>query len=126
MTRFWLGVGILAVLLFSSLVFGVQMKDLNEGLSQQLSQAAEQALAENWEEATTLSAQAFQSWNKHRKFAASLADHEPLEEMDRMFDQLQVYKNRRMATEYAALCALLSRQAEAMGESSSLTWWNFW
>ena len=125
MTRFWLGVGILVSLLFSGLVLGVQMTGLNEDLSQQLSQAAGKALEENWEEAAGLSKQAFRQWKKHRRFAASLTDHEPLEEMDRMFDQLQIYEARRMTTEYAALCKLLSRQTEAMGEEHRLTWWNF-
>ena len=115
MTRFWIGVGILAALLASSLLLGCRMENLNEEISTQLSQAAEQVLAENWEEATALSEKAFQRWKDHRKFAASLADHEPLEEMDRLFAQLQVYRRQRMATEYAALCTRLSRQADLYG-----------
>ena len=125
MTRFWIGVGILAVLLLSSVLLGLQMKNLHKDISQQLSLAAEQALEGKWEEATARSEKAFQSWKRHRKFAASLSDHEPLEEMDRMFDQMQIYQRQHMTTEYAAVCTLLSRGAEAMGESGSLTWWNF-
>ena len=126
MNRFWLGVGILAVLLISCLIPGSLLIRQNEALSVQLSDAAQQALEENWQEAIRLSEQASRQWKKHRRFAASLADHEPLEEMDRMFAQLQIYQRCRMKTEYAALCTLLSRQAEAMGESVQLTWWSFW
>ena len=126
MTRFWWGFGILAALLLSGLLLGKGMEKLNGDISQQLSQAAEYALAEDWEEAIGLSREAYAAWQKHRRFAASLADHEPLEELDRMFRQLQIYENRRMTTEYAAICTLLSKQAEAMGEGHRLTWWNFW
>lgn len=126
MNRFWLGVGILAVLLISSLIPGSLLIRQNKALSVQLSDAAQQALEENWQEAIILSEQASRQWKKHRHFAAALTDHEPLEEMDRMFAQLQIYQHCRMKTEYAALCTLLSRQAEAMGESVRLTWWSFW
>lgn len=126
MTRFWLGVGLLAALLLSGLLLGKGMEKLNGDISQQLSQAAEYALSEQWDAATELSSKAFSSWQKHRRFAASLTDHEPLEELDRMFRQLQIYEERRMTVEFAALCTLLSKQAEAMGEGHQLVWWNFW
>lgn len=126
MTRFWLGLGVLAALLVSGFLLGKKMEMLNSEISCQLSQAAEYALAEEWAEAETFSQEAFQTWQQHRRFAASLTAHEPLEELDRMFDQLQIYEARRMTTEYAALCTLLSNLTEAMGEGHRLTWWNFW
>ena len=50
MNRFWLGVGILAVLLISSLIPGGLLIRQNEALSVQLSNAAQQALEENWQD----------------------------------------------------------------------------
>ena len=126
MKRFWLGLGILAAVLCLSLALGVLLSRQHEALSLQMSRAARQALNGNWTEAVRLSEEASRQWQRHRHFTAALTDHEPLEELDRMFAQLKVYERQTMTAEYAALCTLLSRQAEAMGEVGRLAWWNFW
>lgn len=124
MKRLWLGVGILAAVLVLGLLLTFGMDAIHKEISDNMTQAAQAALAENWEAAQTQAAKAQKSWQSWRHFVAAFADHEPLEEMDRLFAELSVYRSQQLVPEYAAVCLCLARQAEAIGESHSFNWWH--
>ena len=125
MKQLWLGVAVLLVLLALGIWLTVAMDGLHGEIKQEMTQAAEAAIREDWATARTCAGKARDQWQRHRRFAAALLDHGPLEETDALFAELEVYDKRRMAADFAAVCALLAQQAEAMGESQHLTWWNF-
>ena len=52
------------------------------------------------------------------------ADHTPMEEIDALFAQVEVYAAAREETDFAAGCAALSRKVEAMGLAHGASWWN--
>ena len=89
-----------------------------------LEQAAEAALSEDWETAEALAEQTGVRWVQHRKRAAAFADHEPMEEIDALFAQLEVYRSAQDAVSFAAVCKLLSCQLQALGDAHIPTWWN--
>ena len=87
--------------------------------------AREEALAGSWDGAKEHSLAAQKAWTGKWHGLASAADHTPLEDIDDLFAQLEVYRRLEKDDEFAALCAQLSRRLEAVGNAHALNWWNF-
>ena len=124
MKRFWLGIGILAVLLAAGIGLTVGITAVHTKLSRDLDGACEAVQKGDWDAAVALAESAKASWMRCRRFVASFVDHEPLEQMDSLFSELEIYRNQHLPTDYAAVCTHLSHLSEAIGESHALTWWN--
>ena len=124
MRRFWLGVGILVLFLILGLWIGHAMNDVHQTISQTLDDAAVQSLGGNLSKGMSLAQEAQQLWQNNWHGTASVADHEPMDEIDGLFAQLEVYGKAGAATDFATYCARLSRLVSAMGEAHAFTWWN--
>ena len=124
MARFWLGVGILLTFLALGLWIAVSMDSVHQQISSTLEQAAQQTLDGDLDAGITLVSQAHDRWERNWHAAAAVADHAPMDEIDSLFAQLQLYGTIRQATEFAAYCTRLSQLVTAMGEAHTLTWWN--
>lgn len=125
MRRLWIGVGFLIGMLAVGIFLTVRFDRIHTPLSQDLEQAAALALAEDWEKATALTQQARADWREYREFIAAVADHEPLEKMEYLLEQLEVYAQLRRTAAFSATCVEVAALADAMLESQSLSWWNF-
>ncbi len=125
MRRLWIGVSFLVVILTAGIVLTVAFVRIHRPLSQDLRQASQLAMEGAWEKATALTEQARADWMQYREMIAAVADHEPLEEMERLLEQLQVYAQQRRTADFASRCVELASLADAMLESQQLTWWNF-
>ena len=124
MKRGWIGAALLAALLLLGIFSSLAMGLFHEPMAELLDRASEYALAENWEQAERLSDLAEDKWEEMWHFSASFADHGPMEEIDSLFAQLEVYRQVRDTVGFAAACASLSRQLEAMGDAHEMSWWN--
>ena len=124
MKRLWFGIGILVLLLCIGIGVTIAMDRHHRNISENMQAAAAAVQSEDWESAAAYAGSAESKWNAWRHFAASFADHEPLEQMDSLFAELKVYENMTMASDYAAVCTHLSELARAIGESHALNWWN--
>ena len=124
MKRGWFGAGLLLVLLALGITSSVLMQNFHKPLSQQLEQAGEYALEENWEKAVKIAESAEETWRKLWHFSAAVSDHEPMEQIDSLFAQLEIYRKAGDCLGFANTCASLSRQVEAMGDAHKLSWWN--
>ena len=124
MARFWLGVGILLTFLALGLWIAVAMDGIHQQISSTLEQAALQTLDGDLDTGIALVSQAHDRWERNWHAAAAVADHAPMDEIDSLFAQLQLYGTTRQATEFAAYCTRLSQLVTAMGEAHTLTWWN--
>ena len=125
MRRLWIGVGFLIVMLAVAIVLTVLFDRIHTPLAEDLQEAAQLAMAQDWEKATALTQRARADWKRYREFIAAVADHEPLEKMEYLLDQLQVYAKLHRTADFSATCVELAALADAMLESQSLTWWNF-
>ena len=125
MKRLWIGIGFLIFLLAAGIVISVLFSSLHSPIAQSLQKASEAALSGDWSTASTLTNQAHSSWNALLQFTAAVADHEPLEEMDALFAQLDVLLQLRETEDFAALSRQLSQLAQAMADSQSFYWWHF-
>lgn len=125
MNRLLLGCGILLLLL--GLVFGVQtaMGRIYSPIREQLTQAGEAALAGDWDSAQQLADAARQRWDTYRSITAAVADHDPMDELDMLFEQLLAFCREQEKADFASACAAAAYMTQAMGDAHKLTWWNF-
>lgn len=124
MKRLWIGTALLAVFLVLGILLGLWMCQTHDALSLTLDRACRLAAEERLSEAAALARDAYADWQNCRKATAALADHTPMEEIDDLFRELEVYVQMDEPVHYAATCAQLSAKLRAMGESHSISWWN--
>ena len=124
MKRFWLGMGLLGLLLGLSLLSAWGMDTLCSPIGQKLNAAAQAAQEANWEQALQQSAAARQRWEGQRKAIASFTLHDPLEEVDALFEALDIFSQQKDAIHFSEYCAQIASLTEAIAEAQSLGWWN--
>lgn len=124
MKRMWIGIVLLAVILATALWLWLGLGTVFGHMSSQLDTAAAAVTAQDWVTAEENAQNAAKLWNTYRQTAASFTDHAPLEQIDALFDELALYRDQGLSTEYAVVCVHLSRLAEAVEESLSLKWWS--
>lgn len=124
MKRSWFGMGLLILLLAAGFL-STRYMDRRHGETAVLLHAARQQ-AENgsWEQAVQLAAEAQNCWKSSWRVSAAFADHEPMEDIDSQFAQLNVYAGAGERLSFAAICAQLASALEAMGDAHALNWWN--
>ena len=124
MKRLWIGLGILAALI--SLGIGVTgyTHCIQEGISQELAQAREQAGEGSWEACAARVGRAYRLWQQHHDCLAAIVDHEPMEDAEGLFSQLFIYLEIRDPAAFSACCTGLEVLIHAIGEAQSVNWWN--
>ena len=123
MKRTWLGATLLAVFLLLGIFSGIWMEKTHNRLSLALDDACQLAVEKRLTEASVLSRDAYTQWLRHRGATASLADHTPMEEIDRLFQELEVYIQMDEPVHYAATCAQLCTLLASMGDAHNINWW---
>lgn len=124
MKRLWLGVGLLTVMLLSGILVPELLETCHEAIVQDLDQAAELAMSEQWDSVRRLSDRAEENWEKKRPVTASFTDHEPLDEIDGLFAQLEVYAEAEESVAFSSTCVYLSSQLDALGDYHKFSFWN--
>lgn len=125
MKRIWIGIGLLAVLLISGIWAAESMERSHLPGAKDLRRAAELVLEEDWSQAEALTGRAREKWEEKWRVTASIADHEPMDEIDGMFAELKTYASIRDEVAYSGTCAHLAELLEAMGHAHTFNWWNF-
>ena len=123
MTRLWIGVGLLLALLAGGIFLNRQTVPFHQELSRDLEQAATLAAEGNWTQAQTLALDARTRWLKRQDGYAAVTDHEPMEQMEALFQELCILDASR-AVDFGCVCVHLAKTAQAIGETQSLKWWN--
>lgn len=124
MKQLWFGAALLVFLLVGSIFLGNHLTETGKQPIRDLDRAAAAAMEENWGQASALAARAKRNWQSHRKLAASLISHGPLEQIDTDFAQLDAYAAAEDAVQFSALCASLGQSLDALHQSNSFHWWN--
>lgn len=124
MNRLWIGIGLLAALLAVGVAMLFVSRDFHETFTESLEQASRSAMAGNWQDAGQQAAKGKEKWERYQRFWAAFTDHEPVEDMENLFSQLEVYQARQLEVDFAAVCQNLVNLAAAMDESHSLSWWS--
>ena len=124
MKRMWIGTALLVLMLVSGILVTEFMERSHQPGAKDLNRAAALALDDEWGKAEALTARAQENWQKTRKITASFVDHEPMEEIDGLFAEIEVYASARDEISFSAACAYLAELMDALGESHSLKLWN--
>ena len=122
--RFWYGLGVLAVLLALGLWTAWGMEGLNQPVTHALEQAAQAALNDDMAQGVALADRAQDIWCRNRGRITAVADHGPLEEIDSLFAQVQIYADTGKTADFAAYCTRLAKLVTAVGEAHGLNWQN--
>lgn len=124
MKRLWFGVAMLLFLLMLGIFSTVSMARLHHNLSQRLESAALAAQKEDWAQTQEILHQCRSRWLRFRNFTAAAASHEPIEEIDSLYAQLDIYLQRRDSVNFTLCCTTLRHRTAALGEAQSINWWN--
>ena len=122
--KFYIGVGILILLLFSSLFVGFFAQKRQDPIKETVSAAQEAAKNENIRESVRLIQQAQRSWKRNWKSIASFSHHATMEEIDRLFAQLSVCDNLESKQDFLTASAELCSLLDALTNDQAFTWWN--
>lgn len=118
------GIGILVTLLLFGIITSVGMRSIHKKIGRSLLQAQSAAAAGQWDLAETSARQASDAWWQFHAFTAVLADHTPMDEMDGLFAELEVFLQNQESPHFEAVCGRLALQAQAMADSHGIQWWN--
>lgn len=124
MKRSKFGLGLLLMLLILGVLSTWTMLRSTEPITESIRQAGAAGFQEDWPVAESKMREAKHQWEEKFPLCASLTDHEPMENINGLFAQLEVYADSRDARNFAAVCAQLGKDLEAMGEAHSFKWWN--
>lgn len=111
MTRFWIGIGLLIVLLLCGILTAVLMPKFHLPVADALENAAAYSLSGDYENAEIAFKTAENRWEKYHDFTAAFCDHDKQDEMDAMFSRIAFEASNGKWEEFGADCASLSVMA---------------
>ena len=115
--RLTLGIVILVLVLGLAIGTGVGMKVIHRPAEAALTEAAQLALAEDMEKAIPLAQEAYSRWQKYRGITAAFADHNPMDDTERLFREMLIYAKTEEIPHFASCCQELSAMLRAMYET---------
>ena len=124
MGRGWFGAGLLVLFLILGLVVSGITDKAHIPTGDLLRQAAEKALAEDMEGGVTLGTAAKKRWERQWFLTASIADHSPMDEIDALFAEMEIYGRTGEAPHFAACCQELAQRLESVADAHRFSWWN--
>lgn len=124
MKRLLLGILILGVLLVGGILICRALDGIHTPIVADLQRASAAALAEDWASAQDLLEHASIRWDHFHRITAAFADHTPMDEVDNLFRELQIYGRIQELPHFAALCTHAEECIRAILESHRLSWWN--
>ena len=112
-------VGLIILTLVFALAVGaaIGMKAIHAPGEASLTKAAQLALAGQMEQAIPLAEDAYSRWQKYCGITAAFADHNPMDDTERLFREMQVYAQAGEAPHFAACCTELSAMLKAIYEA---------
>lgn len=122
--RGWLGAGILALFLVMGMIGASTMDKAHMHTEELLNQAVEKTLAGQFEQAVTLGMEAKSSWDSLWNVTAIMADHNPMDEVDALFAEMEIYAKTEEEPHFAACCEELVRRVQAVAGAHCFSWWN--
>ena len=124
MKRIWIGIVLLGLLLIGGIGTGEFMEQAHDPVARDVRQAGEVVLRDQWELAQALVKRAQDRWEEKWPVTAAIADHEPMDEIDALFAQLETSGQTRDSAAYSAICSHLGSLLEALSQGHRCKWWN--
>lgn len=115
--RFVLGIVLLVLVLALCVATTLGMKAIHAPSETNLEKATQLALEDNMDAAISLAMDAYDRWRKFQKLTAVFANHNPMDDTERLFRQMLIYAQAEEAPHFAACCSELSAMLKAMYEA---------
>jgi hypothetical protein len=122
--RLIIGLATLSLLFTISLFVAITTDRTYKPVADLLKQASDNALSGSFEEAVSKSQRAKAMWDKHKEKTAIVADHTPMEEIDRLFTEAEIYRKAEEKPHFAACCAQLASAIRNIADAHALNLWN--
>ena len=122
--RFLLGLVLLLLVLSFAIGTAMGMKTIHAPGETALTQAAQLALEGNMEQAVPLAQSAYARWQKYRDITAAFADHTPMDDTERLFQEMLVYAKTEEIPHFVSCCRQLSVMLKATYEAHSFSFRN--
>ena len=124
MKRGWLGVATLLIFLALGFMTAEAMENAHRPTQVLLEQAANATLSGEFDRGVALGMEAKSQWERHWNGTAAVADHSPMDDVDALFAEMEIYAKAGEAPHFAACCTKLSRMVRDMGDAHQLNLWN--
>lgn len=124
MKRFIIGLVVLSSLLIIGLLVARSTEKMYAPVVSLLEEAADTALNGDFAVAKSRSEEAKRLWDQCKKMTATVADHTPMEEIDHLFTEAEIYGKTQEIPHFAACCAQLAAMVRDMGDAHALNMWN--
>jgi hypothetical protein len=124
MKKFVIGISVLSLLLIAGLLVANATEKIYTPVISLLEKATDTALTGNFETARQYAEEAKNLWEKRKNATATVADHTPMEEIDHLFAETDIYARTEEIPHFAACCAQLAVMIRNMGDAHALNLWN--
>lgn len=124
MRRFIIGAMTLSVLLVLGLSLSFLTERLYAPIAELLEDAAKSTILGDIEDGLPKAMEAMEKWKRYKKATATVADHTPMEDIDHLFREMEIYAATDEAPHFAACCAQLAAMIRDMGDAHRLSAWN--
>ena len=124
MRRLLIGIFVLSLLLAIGIFLSDTTKKVYAPIAARLDSAVQSALSGDIEGGKAQAQSAREEWQKWKKATATVADHTPMEEIDHLFREMEIYAVTEEIPHFAACCAQLAAMIRDMGEAHRLNLWN--
>ena len=120
--KFYLGLGLLLGLLVFCLCMGNHTRKDISPVEEKAKEALQQAQAGDFTKAAESIQIASRLWDGRRNRLAALSDHDPIDDIDILFQQLPDTGN---APDFLTNCQKLLLLLDSISQDHTLHWWNF-
>ena len=124
MKRLYMGIFILVFLLVIGLFISFAMNRMYAPITKLLEEATEETLREDFLTAKEKADKAQKLWKKYKNATTTVADHTPMEDIDHLFAEMDIYMETNELPHFAACCAQLAVMIRNVGEAHKLNLWN--
>ncbi len=124
MKRLFIGIAVLSLLFAMGIFLSCATKKIYAPIAAQLDSAAESALSGDTEGGKIQALDAREKWHRWKNATTTVADHTPMEEIDHLFREMEIYAATGEVPHFAACCAQLAAMIRDMGEAHRLNLWN--
>ena len=112
MLRGWLGAGLLALFLALGVVTMELMDCAHLPTGDLLEQASALALEGDFTQGVNLGMEAKNRWEKQWQATATVADHGPMDDVDALFGEMEIYAQAGEVPHFAACCKELAQRVK--------------
>ena len=124
MKKFIIGIAVLSLLLLSGLLVAKVTEEMYRPIIALLEEATATALDGNFQVAKFQAEEAKKLWNKKKNATATVADHTPMEDIDHLFAEVEIYAQTEEIPHFAACCAQLAVMVRDMSDAHAPNLWN--